>query len=1339
MSECLLLNPLRRDGTSQRQRMPAALASDFVLVDERGTADLLLHARELARLLRYYNEANEPAGDWAEFIERDISTLAALIGFYDTEAPRISFANLRANAMAAADANAFKSAYAALFAPIFSTADAFEQWRRGSVEGGLLRASLDRMIASVLADALRDALRYGRRANQLAAPVSIPDPTLFGPVWGDLGVPADTSLLLSGAAVAEERTEAVELVRRVFERFNESAKHTVAQAPAFLDDTLKNYSSHRPHAALFLAFLELLGEARNTLNTATARHLDFFYREVLQLAGRPAVADQVHVLFELAKGVERSKVEKDRALNAGKDASGVAVEFGTDAELVVNRAALDPVHGLKSVFVDLDENGSVRNIHAAPDADSADGLGAPIEGDEPRWPTFGSVAMPYARIGFAIASPMLRLAEGARTVTLRFEIASSADLMRGRAKTMVERELRWNVSIQASAEKGWIDASVTSVTVHAGSGIDAIEYVLEIPAGAQAVVDLDSKLHGEAFDTRYPVLRFVLDNRGLPGELLEAGRPEIRDYSDESEDFAQNLLVRFKDRVYQARVAITHPGFTPDTHPDEWKLVEYAYPYKYFERMRLRTLDLSVGVTGMRGLLLENDHGLLNPAKPFPPFGPAPRIGASFLVGSREVFQKQLTGLKLTLTWAGYPDNGFASHYNGYPSGTPKIVGNNQHFKADIEYLIKGGWLVNGTGVELFGDETESTTKPAESKMFDLVFNSSHTVSDKFPRDSGIDSFQRFVAGLERGYLRLKLKTSFLHEMFPVLLATFAKSTAINTPPNPPYTPTLSGLALDYNAQEKLDFSNWKRKEVEDRVERIFHIGPFGQNEVIPVSASAAIPGVMLSDTLVPEFRFDASDIEDRGPAEGTLYLGIAAAAPPQNLSLLFQMAEGSEDPLLPAQRINWSYLTDAGWADFHAAEIVRDSTDRLIASGIVQFALPKGATDSATMLPSKLRWLRATVRQKSAAVPKAIAVMTQAVRASFRDRGNDASRLSAPLPGGTIAKLVSREAAIKTLSQPYASFGARMAESDPAFRVRVSERLRHKRRAVTIFDYERLVLDRFPEVYKLRCVNHTDRLSEYAPGYVRVVVVPNLRNRNAVDPLRPRLALSRLAAIQRYLAQLASDFAKIEVVNPDYEEVRVRFNVRFLPGFDKGLYTGQLEQEIIRFLTPWAYDDSVDLSFGGRVHRSAILNFIDERAYVDFVTDFEMDHIVGAQTFSNVEQAEATRSTSVLVSARNHPIGDDIVSCEDHAIPDEAPGVASTAPPPHAPPAPSGTAAGAGKRYLGNVNTRELHDQQKLTPMCRIDAISIDRRYYFSRIEDAQALGYDFCAYCFGRAASKR
>ena len=59
--------------------------------------------------------------------------------------------------------------------------------------------------------------------------------------------------------------------------------------------------------------------------------------------------------------------------------------------------------------------------------------------------------------------------------------------------------------------------------------------------------------------------------------------------------------------------------------------------------------------------------------------------------------------------------------------------------------------------------------------------------------------------------------------------------------------------------------------------------------------------------------------------------------------------------------------------------------------------------------------------------------------------------------------------------------------------------------------------------------------------------------------------------------------------------------------------------------------------------------------------------------------------------------------------------------------------------RYLGNSNSRELHDLNNQKPACQIDEIRVDHRINFKTQKEAVAMGYDFCAYCFGKEKSKR
>ena len=108
-----------------------------------------------------------------------------------------------------------------------------------------------------------------------------------------------------------------------------------------------------------------------------------------------------------------------------------------------------------------------------------------------------------------------------------------------------------------------------------------------------------------------------------------------------------------------------------------------------------------------------------------------------------------------------------------------------------------------------------------------------------------------------------------------------------------------------------------------------------------------------------------------------------------------------------------------------------------------------------------------------------------------------------------------------------------------------------------------------------------------------------------------------------------------MHVENPAYEEINVDFNVSFHSG-DFVYYKGVLDQDIKRFLSPWAYDEGQDIVFGGQIHKSVILNFIEQRPYVDYVTNFKMYHLTGDR---DVEIAVASNPKAILVSGTEHTI----------------------------------------------------------------------------------------------------
>ena len=121
--------------------------------------------------------------------------------------------------------------------------------------------------------------------------------------------------------------------------------------------------------------------------------------------------------------------------------------------------------------------------------------------------------------------------------------------------------------------------------------------------------------------------------------------------------------------------------------------------------------------------------------------------------------------------------------------------------------------------------------------------------------------------------------------------------------------------------------------------------------------------------------------------------------------------------------------------------------------------------------------------------------------------------------PRTAIKKFAPPIAGIAGVRQPYTSSGGRQAEEDALFYTRVSERLRHKQRALTAWDYERLVLGQFPDIYKVKCIPASLAQDPDNPGSVRLVVIPDIRNKRPFDPFEPKASADMLANIKEFLA----------------------------------------------------------------------------------------------------------------------------------------------------------------------------------------------------------------------------
>jgi hypothetical protein len=554
--------------------------------------------------------------------------------------------------------------------------------------------------------------------------------------------------------------------------------------------------------------------------------------------------------------------------------------------------------------------------------------------------------------------------------------------------------------------------------------------------------------------------------------------------------------------------------------------------------------------------------------------------------------------------------------------------------------LTGGGWQTAAASLSILEENTYSWgsdllleetfnggTVMVEDTSVDMPYiANSDTLSFPLPAYDGLFDFGPnpvYTTAAKDGFLKIEFNgpTDFGHYDYIKRFTAASLANNSSTPlPEQPYTPTVKSLSVDYTAQGTVDLDN-------DGY--FFHLGPFGS-----ALQSRTILGSTANIRLLPAF-----------PNEGELFIGLDAFGPNQNISLLFQLSEGSADPNLDEQTITW-YFMGAGnqWIAFDT-ESVSDDTGNLTRTGIVSFRFPAAATSNNTLMGAPLYWIRAVVALDTGAICHIISIQAQAAIAQLSDYYNSGVVYTDVLPASTISKLLVSDPAIKTISQPYVSFGGQVAEPDSAFYTRVSERLRHKNRSITMWDYERMVLQEFPDIFKVKCINHTkigatatDGDNELAPGYVLVVPIPNLNNKNAIDPLRPQTSLGMLGEIGDYLRGLISPFVKLQVKNARFDEIQLDFKVQFLEG-DASFYATQLNTALEQFMSPWAFGGSQNIEFGGKVSKSVLLNFVEGLSYVDYVTCFKMYQIVNGVSSGDQDEAVASSSRSIMVSSKNHLI----------------------------------------------------------------------------------------------------
>jgi hypothetical protein len=1255
-------DPLKlvREGTSQEQRLASALNPDYVPINQRKPEHWMVFALAYARYLKYYDsEKNTVAGDWSVFFSKDVSVLLAMAAIQDVNQYKIKvketfdFLNNSQNT----DED-LKTRLGYLFSYVGTLADRLDALKEGLPaqdslsEIVMFKSALQNLIQSQLAPLFermigyykRDVLNKADDLNLIAD--SAPDEVILGSAALKFSAQyekqfsrdwitndaADWNAYLArikpidsfGSGTVFERINHIathNLFTAIFDKFLKVYARIVTDAQQALYATFK-WDGHEPHYALFLAFLKLFEQTNTETNTLTQRHLDFYYKEVLKLKAKPAVPGHAFLLMELAKQVDMHELKTGELFQAGKDGNKIEAFFANDRDFVANQAKVVELrtvyrHGEEALVSKNGISGPVVNhkgrVFASPVANSNDGMGAELTTVDHSWHPFfnkiylngelAEIKMPPAEIGFAIASHYLWMAEGARKITATFTIKEGKN-------SVITNDI---IACFLTSEKGWTKKDVSEFSIIE----DKLIIAVELDGNDPPVIPYDTKKHQYNFNTVLPILLVKLNQNLANGY----------GYND-----VQDIVI--SEITLDVEVGDVKDGLKP----------------------------------GLKTLAVSNDFGPVDTSKPFQPFGASPQIYSALIIGSKEVFQKTLDSVAINLRWQAAPQPFPIADIKGSDG---KVIISAKKVNIHVEYLQKGKW----EQAEITKDINDILPpKDINDIPPPIPLNENGKMNNSVMDAPDFSQPVAYNTAASHGYVRLVTDADFGQSNYEQALINYIKLLTDNDAKNdvpkpiPPVGPFITELSLSYRATQPISLSNAEKSAFDDRQGYFFHIAPFGYSEQHPYlknkfpETETNLPDKDIY--LLPPLKH-LNPTEDkhlnlsRGKPiahEAEFFIGVSGLKPPQNLALLFQVVDGTANPRTnkPEQHIRWGYLRENEWVSFAKNEVA-DLTSELLNSNIVTLSVPRDASDSNSLLPAGMHWLRAAVESKSDAVCRLQLVAAQALAATFTNKGNDPAFAAKVLPEGTISKLEQPDADVKQISQPFPSFGGQGEEPASVFYTRVSERLRHKDRAIALWDYERLILEAFPQIYKVKCLNHTHyetddqditTYKELAAGHVTIVTIPKQSFHKLRDPLKPYTSLGLLTEIETFLKKRMSCFVTPHVKNPQFEEVFVDCKVCFREGADQTYFTNKLQEAISRFLSPWAFSDNAHPSFGGKIYKSVLINFVEEQTYVDYVTDFQLFHsfIIFEQDKSRLEtieknEVEGSTAVSILVSGPTHKI----------------------------------------------------------------------------------------------------
>lgn len=1211
------INYFNFTGCSQEQRYPKALKPEYVKIDEHDFIDNLVYSLGLSKMINYYNLENKKDGDWSDFLTDEAVILAA-ISFIKPAELEEKFKKYVNKSISFNKIEKKKLYLTRCFQEIYSIALKVDTWYKNlkDVESFqqsevLFRNEISNIVEIKLASGLKKFKSFVLAANSketinISLDFNFDE---FSFIW-ELSNVKPSDAIYNGKTLREKVNSAAEALQDIFQLFYESVIYLKQKAIHDLEDSLDK-DNHYPEVSLLITFLKLFEHPQKNINQLTTKYLNYYYRDILKQTERSAVNDKTYLKFVLDKEAYEAKISKGARFIAGTDNEKNNVYYEVDEDVVINKVSLNKLVNLfvasKKLNIDGEQIERVNNIYSS-EIPIVNWSEKPVFNKRMSYPTFGEdqegrgendLTMQPASVGIAIASPSLFLSEGKRELIIHLQLKKDSYKRLVKKVKNIGKEL--NCSYKEAIAKSFIDSLKILITTTEGWKViknnivtiddKALSIVIkfDLEPTDPAVIAIDKKLHHEKISSQYPLMKLVFNNES------------------------------------------------------------YIYSYSLLNDAEIDQVVINTKVTDMKKVLLHNNVGAVDANSPFYPFGPIPKVGSYLVLGNNEVFQKQLDSVNVNLEWLDVPQeaHGFKDYYEDY-----NLNVDNTSYEVSVSILNGGKWIPDlpeeRQKLKLFRsvDDPNKAIPTIEEKVhyktsfdnikMDLIYQA--------PNYSAINQKPGYNSMTKRGLLKLELVSpmhAFGHAVYPAIISDitlensksgFLKGKTKKNLPKPTFTPQVRSISLDYQSTTRISIKeNLQTGEENIGTGELFHIHPFGFSKIFPNKSEKNV-------FVAPSYNF-----------QGELYMGLTNVKHPQEVSILFEMLDefnisSEEEPPV----IEWAYLSNNIWYTLKPSNILRDDTNNFLKTGIIVIDLPETINKENTLLSDEYFWLKISVKENIEVASRNLSVASQVTTATLvgNDSIHKSDYLNNPLPRYSIQRPVKSIIGIRSVLQPLQSFGGVAYENENSYQARTGERLKHRKRAITAWDYERLILDEYTNIEKAVCLPNMTGNSLNAPGNVLLVVSPFASS--VLNSKEPKVSSELLFDIKSFIQNHASPFTKIEVRNPSYERIRIICSVKFAGSHNQGYYIQKLNESINDYLKGNIGNMTLGQQMDKVIYCSDVITYLRTLTFVEYITKFSMvqaaRNISGNYVLIDTAQEgeekaglKATKPWSVLIPANQH------------------------------------------------------------------------------------------------------